>query len=66
MSQIPDERKLPKIDRFGYLPKTYFLKGEGGANYFLEPSVLENFLCNTIEESIKSIDKLIINNERFL
>lgn len=63
---IQDDTKIPKIEKFGYFLKCGGYRGDGGTNYFLEPELLERVLCETIEESIKSIDKLIKNNERFL
>jgi len=62
---IRDNNKIPTIDRYGHVPKTA-IKGGRQDNYFLEPELLEQYFCKTQEQSIKSIDRLIENNERFI
>lgn len=64
---IPDNRKVPTIDKFGYFGKTQgFVKAAIKDNYFLYPENLEKNLCKTIQQGINSIDELIENNEKFL
>lgn len=67
MSFIPDNRKIPTIDKFGYQLKTAnLILSDRHNNYFLQPSELDKYLCNTIEQGVKSIDQLLENNEKFL
>jgi hypothetical protein len=64
---IEDNRKIPKIDKFGYIPKMDgYVKSESGTNYFLDGTLIEQHLCETVEQSVKSIDRLINNYEKFL
>ena len=61
---IPDNRKVPTLDKVGYFGKTQvFVRTAIKDNYFLYP---EKNLCKTIQQGINSIDELIENNEKFL
>lgn len=56
MIRTIDGKILPQAEN--YIPETHYMLGYGN-NPYLNAKDLDKFLCNTIEESIKSIDKAL-------
>jgi hypothetical protein len=58
---------IPEVDRTEHSSEpSYITSYSANKNYFNSPELLEVNIVATIEDSIKSIDKLINNNEKFL